>query len=75
MPGDTEADALNEANLLGEESFMTFWGGAGLTTLMMMVDKEPELLEHVRIKTDMSSRTLTVEEFLTAIKKLKVRLR
>jgi hypothetical protein len=73
MPGDTEADALNEANLLGEASFSTFWGGSGLTTLMMIVDREPELLPLIKIKAD-SNKTLSVEEFLSAIKNLKVRL-
>jgi hypothetical protein len=39
---------------------------------MAMVDKKPELLELIRIKTD-SGLTLTLEEFLTKIQKLKVR--
>ena len=67
MPGDTEQDALNEANLLGEASFSNFWGGQGLTTLMTIVDKQPELLPLVKIKTNMSNKNLSVEEFLTAI--------
>lgn len=74
MPGDTEADTLNEANFLGEVSFSTFWAGYGLKTLMTMVDREPEMLEYVRIKTDLSDKTLNVEQFLTAIKRLKVRM-
>ena len=41
MPGDTEQDVLNEANLLGESSFGTFWAGSGLTTLMKLVDSHP----------------------------------
>lgn len=73
MPGDTEADALNEANLLGEASFGTFWGGSGLKTLMTIVDKEPELLTLIKIKAD-NNKTLTVEGFLSAIKSLKVRM-
>ena len=75
MPGDTEQDALNEANLLGEASFSNFWGGQGLTTLMTIVDKQPELLPLVKIKTNMSNKNLSVEEFLTAIQKLRVKLR
>ena len=73
MPGDTEADALNEANLLGEASFSTFWGGKGLTTLMMMVDQQPELLPLVKIKGD-DNKTFTVEGFLSEIRNLKVRI-
>jgi len=75
MPGDTEEDTLNEANLLGETSFGTFWAGTALTTLMKIVDREPELLSLVKIATDMSKATFTVEEFLTAIQKLKVRIK
>jgi hypothetical protein len=75
MPGDTEQDTLNEANLLGESSFGTFWAGTALTTLMKIVDREPELLPLVKIATDMSKATFTVEEFLTAIQKLKVRIK
>ena len=48
-PGDTEKDALNEANLLGEASFDIFWAGIGLKTLMKLVDTEPQLLESLRI--------------------------
>ena len=73
MPGDTEEDALNEANLLGEASFSTFWGGSALKTLMTIVDKEPELLPLVKIKAD-NNKTLTVEGFLSDIKNLKVRM-
>lgn len=75
MPGDTEEDALNEANLLGEASFQVFWAGSALKTLMTIVDKEPELLPLVKIKTNKSSKDLSIEEFLTAIGKLKVRMR
>lgn len=75
MPGDTEADVLNEANLLGEASFQVFWAGSALKTLMKMVDSQPELLPLVRIKTNMSVKELTIEQFLTAIGKLQIRMR
>lgn len=75
MPGDTEEDTLNEANLLGEASFGTFWAGTALKSLMYLVDKDPEALPHVRIATDMSKKLFTVEEFLTAIQKHKIRMK
>lgn len=74
FPGDTEQDALNEANLLGEASFDIFWAGIGLKTLMKLVDTEPQLLESLRIVND-RGRTLTISEFLTDIGKLKIRMR
>ena len=75
MPGDKEEDTLNEANLLGESSFGTFWAGTALTTLMTVVDKDPELLPMMKIRTDMSARIFSIEEFLTVIQKLKIRIR
>ena len=74
MPGDKEEDTLNEANLLGEASFDVFWGGTALKTLMTIVDKQPELLPLITIKTDMSDKALNIEKFLTAIQKLKIRM-
>ena len=62
-----------EPNLLGESSFKVFWAGAGLKKLMWMVDKTPELLSLVKIKTD-KGRSLEVLEFLEEIKELNVRL-
>jgi len=73
LPGDTEKDASLDTNLLGEASFGTFYAGLGLKALMKMVDRSPELLTTVTIKTD-RNETLTVEEFLTRIQPLKVKL-
>ena len=75
MPGDKEEDALNEANLLGEESFGVFWGGTALITLMKVVHTKPELLPLMKIRSDMSKEIFTIEQFLTAIQKLKVRMK
>ena len=75
MPGDTEDDALNEANLLGEDSFGTFWAGSGLTTLMKIVDTRPEILPMITIRSDKDQRSYTIEQFLTNIAKLKIKTR
>ena len=74
MPGDKEEDTLNEANLLGESSFSTFWAGTALKTLMTIVDKDPELLPLIKIRTDMSNKLFTIEEFLNVVGKLKIRM-
>jgi hypothetical protein len=71
LPGDTEKDCIKDTNLLGESSFKTFYAGLGLKALMKMVDRSPELLPSVTIKTD-TGKTLTVEQFLTDIQTLKV---
>ena len=72
MPGDTEQDALNEANLLGEESLGNFWPGSGLSVLMTLVEKAPEALPTVRIMTDYKE-TMGVGEFLEKISTLKIK--
>jgi hypothetical protein len=71
LPGDTEKDCIKDTNLLGEASFKTFYAGLGLKALMKMVDRSPELLPNVTIKTD-QGKTLSVEQFLTDIQGLKV---
>jgi hypothetical protein len=73
LPGDTEKDCIKDTNLLGEVSFNTFYAGLGLKALMKMVDKEPEMLLHIKIKSD-KNENLSVEEFLTRIQTLKVKL-
>lgn len=73
LPGDTEQDCINDTNLLGEVSFNAFYAGAGLKALMKMVDRQPEMLVHIRIKTD-RNENLSVEEFLTRIQPLKVKI-
>ena len=73
LPGDTEKDAMLDTNLLGESSFGTFYAGMGLKALMKMVDRKPEMLKDVTIKTD-TNQTLSVEGFLTQIQNLKVKM-
>ena len=73
LPGDTEKDAMLDTNLLGESSFGTFYAGMGLKALMKMVDRKPEMLKEVTIKTD-TNQTLSVEGFLTQIQNLKVKI-
>jgi hypothetical protein len=71
LPGDTEKDCLKDTNLLGEVSFKTFYPGLGLKALMNMVEKQPELLTQVTIKSD-RNESISVEEFLTRIQPLKI---
>lgn len=72
MANDSERDALNEANLLGEESLGNFWPGSGLGVLMTLVDQAPEALPTVRIMTD-RSEVIGVAEFLEKISILNIK--
>jgi len=72
MPGDNAESMMFESNLLGEASFKVFWAAQGLTVLMKMVDKAPEMLEAVTIKTE-KGESISVEQFLERIQNLSVR--
>ena len=72
MPGDNPESAMFESNLLGESSFKVFWAAQGLKVLMSMVDRAPEMLEAVTIKTE-KGESISVEQFLERIQNLSVR--
>ena len=70
LPNDKESDTHFETNELGEDNgFGVFWGAYGLKTLMTIVDRQPELLPHITIKTD-KGKSLDVAEFLINMKKI-----
>ena len=75
MDGEPIENCMNETNLLGEASFGVFWAGLGLEALMNIVQNHPDYLigKKVHIVTEKGD-SLTVEEFLKDIDKLKVRI-
>ena len=56
-----------------DNGFGVFWTDQGMTALMNMVDKHPEELVNVIIKTD-KGKKFGITEFLEKIKNLKVRI-
>ena len=72
MKGDTEKDAINSTNTLGDISFNTFHTEDGFKILMNIVENYPERLEEISI-FDQKMRDYTIEEFLDKIKGLKVK--
>ena len=65
-------DQPSEYLLIGTDSFGSFWPDQGLKALMNIVEKTPEALTEVEIKTS-SNDVLDIVEFLDRIKKLRVR--
>ena len=59
-------------NILGEESFRTFYTGNGFVALNNIVMEKPELLESVAI-IDEQKTSYSVEEFLDLLKKWKIK--
>ena len=71
LKDDNEKDAHYDSNLLGDESFGTFYSGQAFKTLTKIIENQPEELEHAKVVTDMGQR-YTITEFLDKIKKLKI---
>ena len=72
LKDDTEKDVYFDSNVLGEESFGTFYTGQGMVALTNIVEKKPELLESIKILDD-TKKSYTLTEFFDILSKLKVR--
>ena len=63
LKGDTEKDTIYETNVLGEESFETFYPSIGFIMLNRIVEDRPEILETAKILDD-HKKSYTITEFL-----------
>jgi|TARA_B100000085_G_scaffold261796_1_gene266435 hypothetical protein len=72
LSGDSEQDALYETNVLGEESFETFYPSVGFMILNRVVNQKPELLESLQI-LDEQKKSYTITEFLDKLGKWKIK--
>ena len=70
LNNDSVEDIWDE-NILGEESFGTFYTGNGFKALNNIVSRQPKLLERVTI-LDEKKNLYSVEEFLDLIQKWKI---
>ena len=68
LKGDSEKDSHYDSNLLGDESFGTFYSGQAFKTLTKIIETDPEALDDAKVITDMGQR-YTITEFLDKIKK------
>ena len=71
LSGDTEEDLIYDTNVLGEESFGTFYTGIGFKVFNNIVIRQPNLLEQITI-LDEKKNKYSVEEFLDLIQKWKI---
>lgn len=70
LPGDTEADTINDSNILGEVSFKKFKSNDGMRILNTIVKSaDLELFQQIRIY-DSKGKKYSVEEFLSILEKL-----
>ena len=71
LEGDSK-DAIWDENILGEESFGTFYTGDGFRAFNSIVMNEQNLLEHVAI-IDEKKNPYSVEEFINLLSKWKIK--
>ena len=72
LDGDTEKDSLYETNVLGEESFETFYPSVGFMILHRIINQQPELLETLQI-LDEKKKDYTITEFLDKLEQWKIK--
>ena len=72
LDGDTEKDSLYETNVLGEESFETFYPSIGFRILNKIINQQPELLESLQI-LDVQKTSYTITQFLDKIEQWKMK--
>ena len=72
VPLFLQTKKLIDENILGEESFGTFYTGAGFKALNTIVMSESHLVETVKIK-DEKNQIYSIEEFVKLISKWKIR--
>ena len=68
---DSEKDVYFDSNVLGEESFGTFYAGQGMIALTNIVNKKPELIESIKI-LDETKKSYTLTKFFDILSKLRV---
>ena len=72
LDGDTEEDALYDTNILGEESFGTFYPSIGFIMLNRIINDKPELLESIQILDD-HKNSYTLTKFLDELEQWKIK--
>jgi len=72
LEGDSEKDVYFDSNVLGEESFGTFYTGQGMVALNNIANKEPKLIETIKILDDYK-KSYTLTEFFDILSKLKIK--
>ena len=72
LENDSEKDVIYETNVLGEESFETFYPSIGFMILQRILNDKPEIIETIRILDD-KKNPYTIEEFVNKLEKWKIK--
>ena len=72
LENDSEKDVIYETNVLGEESFETFYPSIGFMILQRILNDKPEIVETIKILDD-KKNPYTIEEFVNKLEKRKIK--
>ena len=72
LKGDTEKDVFYETNVLGEESFETFYPSVGFMILKRILNDRPEIIETIEI-LDEKKNQYTIEQFVSKLEQWKIK--
>ena len=72
LSGDSEKDALYETNVLGEESFETFYPSVGFMILQRILNQRLEIIETIEI-LDEKKNPYTIEQFVNKLEQWKIK--
>ena len=72
LSGDSEKDSIFETNVLGEESFETFYPSVGFMILNRIINQQPELIESIKI-IDEHKKPYTITEFIDSLEQWKIK--
>ena len=72
LDGDSEQDTLYDTNVLGEESFGTFYVSMGFNLLQKILNERKEIIDTVKI-IDERKRTYAIEEFVEKLGRLRIK--
>ena len=72
LKGDTEKDVIYETNVLGEESFETFYPSVGFMILQRILNQRLEIIESIEI-LDEKKNPYTIEQFVNKLEQWKIK--
>ena len=72
LDGDSEKDSIYETNVLGEESFETFYPSVGFMILQRILNQRLEIIETIEI-LDEKKNPYTIEQFVNKLEQWKIK--
>lgn len=72
LENDEEKDVYYDTNILGDESFKTFYPEAGFYIFKRLVDVESDVLQNIKI-LDEQKNPYTISEFIDKLEQWKIK--